>query len=220
MFLRPAPVVLVATLAFGLVGCSGIAATPVASAPSTGPATAVESAKPSSTRPTPIPTAMPDSGNVDAPVTPALSVEPVGAVAIRITLADPAAKAWRVTVADAGSSLGSAGASSWSLTIDTGDVAPVITTTDTLNDVAGEPQEQPGLEAGTTTGRVCSVAVPVCIRAASVVLPRDGNGTLVLEIGKTDTAATLAVTGATAGWPTDPFALGPWTTTAAFPWGA
>jgi hypothetical protein len=147
-------------------------------------------------------------------------VEPVGAVSIRVTLVDPAAKAWRVTVAGVGSSTGEAAPGSWTLTVETGDVAPVITTTDTLNGVPGEPQEQQGLETGHPTGRVCSVAVPVCIRAASVVLPHDGNGTLVVEIGRSDTTVGLTVTGATAGWPNDPFMLGPWTTTSAFPWGA
>ena len=226
MFLRPTPVVIVAILAVGLVGCSSTPAAPVAPV-SPSPSAAAErsavtlpaSPKPSPATPTAGPTATPDSGNVNAPVTPALSVETVGAVAIRVTLADPAAKAWRVTVAVPGSAGGPASAT-WALTLETGDVAPVITTTDAQDGVAGEPKEQPGLEAGAGTGRVCSVAVPVCVRAASVVLPRDGNGTLVLELGRADTATDLSVTGATAGWTTDPFVLGPWTSTEAFPWGA
>ena len=226
MFLRPTPVVLVAALAAGLVGCSSTPAAPVAPASASPTAAAEQSAvtqpassEPSPATPTAIPAATPDSGNVNAPVTPALSVETVGAVAIRVTLADPAAKAWRLTVAAPGSAGGSADAI-WTLTVETGDVAPVVTTTDAQNGVPGEPKEQPGLEAGAGTGRVCSLAVPVCVRAASVVLPHDGNGTLVLELGRTDTTTDLTVTGSTAGWPTDPFALGPWTSTEAFPWGA
>ncbi len=162
----------------------------------------------------PAATAIPDSGNVDAPVTPALSIEPVSALAIRVTLADPSARAWRVSVAGMDGT-----AERWTLTVETGDVAPVITTNETVNGVDGEPQELAGLEAGDATGRICSVAMPVCVRAASVVLPHDGNGTLVLEISRTDTTTALSVTGSTAGWPAEPFLLGPWTTTTAFPWG-
>lgn len=218
MFLRQTPIVLVAILA--LDACSGAvapAAPAVSSASATPPATLASSAPTSSSAAmAPAATATPDSGNVDAPVTPGLSVETVGALGIRVTLADPAAKAWRVTVAGA---VGDT-ADSWTLTVETGDVAPVITTVETVNGIVGEPQEQTGLETGDATGRICSVAVPACVRAGSVVLPHDGNGTLVLEISRTDIVTALDVTCATAGWPAEPFVLGPWTTTAPFPWGA
>ena len=222
---RPTPVLLVATLALGLVGCASIPAAPVGAVPSadsrTGdasPVAAIERQTPSSAAaPTLAPTANPDNGNVEAPVTPGLSVEPLGASTIRVTLADPVAKAWQLTVSGAGAGAGTA--DSWALNVETGDVAPVITTVETINGVVGEPRERAGLEAGARTGRVCSVAVAVCLRGASVVLPRDGNGTLVLELGRTDANAALWVTGATAAWPAEPFVLGPWTTTSAFPWG-
>ena len=80
--------------------------------------------------------------------------------------------------------------------------------------------EQPSLEMGATTGKVCSASLPMCVRLASVQLPHGGNGILVLALTRTDPAAAMSVAGATARWPTDPFVLGPWTTTEAFPWDA
>ena len=98
-------------------------------------------------------------------------------------------------------------------------MAPSITTLETVNGVAGDPQEQPGLEAGAATGRVCATSLPVCVNAASVRLPDQGNGTLTLELTRLEASADLSVTGGTAAWPSEPFVLGPWTTTEAFPWG-
>lgn len=229
MFPRPAPAALVAALAVILVGCSGIPAAPAApvspavsapaasQAPAGGSAAVVDSPKPSpTTAPSPVPTAIPDTGNVDGGVTPALSVEPAGSTTIRVTLADPAAKAWRVTV----SGTGAHSADRWTLTVETSDVAPVITTVETRNGVDGAPQERTALEAGDTTGRVCAANLPVCVPASSLALPRDGNGTLVVELARTNAAVALDVAGSTATWPTDPFVLGPWTTTEAFPWSA
>jgi hypothetical protein len=169
-------------------------------------------------RPTarPRPTVTPNTGNVDAPVTPELSIELQTASTIRVTLLDPSAKAWQVIVRGTGGRA----TNRWLLTVETSDVAPVITTTDTTRGVEAQPVEQPGLETGATTGKVCSSSLPICVRLASVRLPNGGNGTLVLSLTRTDPAVAMSVAGATARWPTDPFVLGPWTTTEAFPWDA
>jgi len=159
-------------------------------------------------------TASPDTGNVDGPGAPDLSVEPVGAQTIRVTLVNTDAKAWRLVVAGTGRRA----TDSWTLDVATGDVGPAITTTEVTAGVAGDPVEQPALEMGDATGRVCSAALPVCLIAKTLVLPDGGNGTLVLELVRTDASVSLAVSAATAGWPSDPFVLGPWTTTDAFPW--
>lgn len=218
MLPRSTPAVLVATLALGLIGCSGIPAAPATPAEPAGP-TPLAGGSAATLHPTVEPTvapatATPDSGNVEIPVTPGLSVEPVGSSSIRVTLADPAAKAWRVTVAGTGAQ----GADRWALTVETGDVAPVVTTTETAGGVDAEPLEQPRLEMGDASGQVCSASVPVCLRAPSLVLPHDGNGTLVLELARSDAGASMSVTGGTATWTTDPFVLSSWTTTEAFPW--
>ncbi len=181
-------------------------AAPVAATPSSAPIAAAS----------PAPTAPPDEGNVDGPATPDLSIVPAGAQAIRVTLVDTAAKAWRVIVAGTGSRAGDR----WTLEVETGDVAPAITTVDTKAGVDGDPQEQAALETGDAAGRVCSAVLPVCVTVRSVQLPADSNGTLVLELVRTDASAALAVTAATAGWLGEPFNLGPWTTTEAFPWEA
>jgi hypothetical protein len=162
----------------------------------------------------PAATASADAGNVNAPGTSDLSIEPAGAAGIRVTLGNADAKAWRVSVAGTGNRA----ADAWTLDVETGDVGPVITTTETAAGVAGEPIEQPGLEMGDASGRICSATLPVCVVAKSVVLPAGGNGTLVLELVRTDGSVPLAVSAATARWTSDPFVLGPWTTTEAFPW--
>lgn len=223
---RFVPSLAAAALSLVVAGCAGagtMGATSAVPSASTTPASPVAAATSAPTaaptsaptvRPSAAPTASPDSGNVEDPAGPVLSVEPISAVAIRVTLADPAAKAWRVSV----SGTGAEARSRWDLTVETGDIAPAITTRETLGGVASEPVEQTALESGSPAGRICSVAVPVCIRAASVVLPADGNGTVVLEITRTDTTAPLEVTGATAAWAGAPFILGPWAATESFPW--
>jgi hypothetical protein len=197
-------------------GAKGAPTLPAAAAPaSAAPVAATPSSAPIAAA-SPAPAASPDEGNVDGPATPDLSIVPVGAEAIRVTLADTAAKAWRIIVAGTGSRAGDR----WTLEVETGDVAPAITTVDTRAGVDGDPQEQVALEMGDTAGRLCSAVVPVCVAARSLQLPAGGNGTLVLELARTDASAPLAVTAATAPWIGEPFNLGPWTTTEAFPWEA
>lgn len=219
---RIAPSLAAAALSLVIASCAGTGVTGANSpAPSTtstasgpsAPATATPTAEPSIV-PSPLPSASPDSGNVEDSGGPVLSVEPVSAVTIRVTLADAVAKAWAVTVAGTGTEA----RSRWSLDVETGDITAVVTTRETVAGAETAPVERPALESGSPSGRICSVAVPVCVRAASVVLPADGNGTVVLELTRTDTTVQLEVTGATATWTGAPFILGPWTTTEAFPW--
>lgn len=216
MLSRLASVALALSVALGLAGCTSAGrapaptAVPSAALPtSTPPATTVRASAPASA-------AAPDTGNVDVAAGPVLSVEPVSALTIRVTLADLKAKAWRVAVVGTGA----AARDRWTLSVETGDVAPVVTTIETLGGVDGDPTEQPALESGHPTGRLCAISVAVCVRLASVDTPRDGNGALVLELTRTDTTTPLQVTGATATWTGEPFNLGPWTTTEAFPWGS
>lgn len=223
---RFAPVVALIAVALALAACSGSG-----TASGTGPPSFVALAAPAPAKPAataapiataaaptarPRATATPDTGNVEAPITPELSIELQTANTIGVTLVDRSAKAWQIVVRGTGDRA----SDRWVLTVETSDVAPVITTTDTKGGVEAQPVEQPGLEMGVTTGKVCSASLPMCVRLASVRLPHGGNGTLVLALTRTDPAAAMAVAGATARWPSDPFVLGPWTTTAAFPWDA
>lgn len=179
------------------------------------PATAIPTARPAATPTTaPAATAWPNTGNVTGPGAPDFSVEPVSGQTIRVTLAAPDAKAWRLTVAGTGDQ----SADAWTFEVETGDILPGITTTETVGGKAGEAKLQEKLAMGTAKGRVCSTTLPVCVIAKSVELPADGNATLVLDLVRTDAAAPLSVTAATATWDGDPFVLGPWTVTEAFAW--
>jgi hypothetical protein len=206
---------LLAALSLALVACTSAAAP---AAPSQAGQTSATPNPAHTTAPTsattPAATASADTGNVSSVVTPDFSVEPVGAQTIRVTLVDPNAKAWSFTVAGTGSRAPDA----WTVVVETSDVAPAITTTERVAGVAGDPVEQVGLETGDAKGRVCSAVLPVCVIGRTVVLPDGGTGTLVLELVRTDGSVPLAVVGSTAGWPSDPFVLGSWTTTEAFPW--
>jgi hypothetical protein len=164
--------------------------------------------------PAPTPGASGNEGNVDGPGAPDFSVEPTTAQTIRVTLTAPDAKAWRIAVAGTGDRA----SDRWELTVETGDVAPVITTTEVANGVAADPAVQPTLETGAAKGRICSATLSVCLVASSLRLPADGTGTIVLALVRTDPASALQVSAATAAWAGDPFVLGPWTTTEPFPW--
>jgi hypothetical protein len=217
---RVAPAIAAASLAIALAACSA-AATPTAAPTDAMHPVPVPSAVPTPAATTPVapPITTPsiDAGNVtDSTAGPEVSIEPAGTGTIRVTLADPAARAWRIAVEGTGDHAGDA----WVLTVQTGDVAPDITTIETANGVTGEPVVQEGLQAGTAKGRICAASLPVCVVASSVALPSGGNGTLGLELIRTDPAVAMNVAGSTAAWPADPFVLGPWTTTEAFPWEA
>ena len=73
----------------------------------------------------------------------------------------------------------------------------------TVSAVPAAPKKGKTIEAGRRLPRVA---------------PPRGNGTLVVQLVRTDPSSALAASAATASWSTDPFVLGPWTTTAAFPW--
>jgi hypothetical protein len=217
---RFASLLLALSLAAALAACAAAPSAAPASAPSSPNPTSSPAATPAPTPAatlvaTPAATSTPDTGNVDGPGTPDFSVEPSGAQTIKITLTAPDAKAWRIAVAGTGDHA----ADRWDLTVETGDVAPVITTTEAPGGVAAEPVEQPKLELGTAKGKICSTTLPVCLVASSLSLPADGDGTIVLDLVRTDAGAALSVTAATAAWDGDPFVLGAWTTTEAFPWG-
>ena len=217
---RIAPILVPAltAVAIAIAGCAGaavgptgpVASPPVSPAPVTTPEPTAVATSALATA-----TVRPDTGDVAADQSgPQLSVEPVNAQAIRVTLVDPEAKAWRLVVDGTGDHSGDR----WVLQVETGDIGPVITTSETVPGVQGQPVEQPDLESGIGRGQICSTILPVCLRAVTVRLPDEGNGTLVAELVRTDAALPLRVAGSTASWPTDPFVLGPWTMTEAFPW--
>lgn len=209
---RVVPVLASAVVALALAGCTG-ATPPTSASPALPPASSVST----SSTPTPLPTSRPDTGDVAGAGTgPELSVEPIGADAIGATLTDPAAKAWQIVVAGTGDRSGDR----WVLRLETGDVGPVITSTETVGGLTGEPVDRTWLADGSGAARVCSAVLPVCVEAAGLRLPQDGDGTLSARLVVTAPSVPMTVAGATATWPGEPFVLGAWTTTEAFPWGS
>jgi hypothetical protein len=213
--------------AFALSACAGAspsapAEVPGTATPSTGPASTpvTPPSPPESPTPgtagTPSPVATPDSGNVEEPPSgPVLTIEPDGRGTIRATLEDPTAKAWRIVVAGTGQ----LAADRFEVTVETGDVAPSVLVTEIRDGQVVSVMDLGGFGDPTAAAGGCHGRLPVCVDADSIRLPRHGDGRLAVDLERTDTTTEMTVTGATAGWPGEPFILGPWTGTEAFPWG-
>jgi hypothetical protein len=63
----------------------------------------------------------------------------------------------------------------------------------------------------------CHGTLGVCYASDGFRLPQQGNGELLLRLDVRD-VGTLRFTGSTAGWPGEPFILGPWEETEPFIW--
>ena len=166
---------------------------------------------------TPEPTASQDAGNVDGDTTgPELTIVRVDAETIDVTLADPDAKAWRLVVRG----VGERAADRWEIQVVTGDLRPDITATEIRAGRTMDVMDLSGFADGTAAAGGCHGTLPVCLSSNGFRLPRDGDGTFSARLLLSDAATLLMVTGGTASWPGEPFILGPWTDTEAFPWGA
>jgi hypothetical protein len=166
--------------------------------------------------PTPDPaTPKPDAGNVDGVVYPELTIEAADADTISVAITDPAAKAWRLVIAGAGAMAGER----LEILVETGDVAPSILATEVSDGAVVGEMDLSGYVDGTAAAGGCHGTLPVCVDSDGFRLPSDGNGTLAIRLALIDTGTPLTVTGGTAGWPGEPFILGPWTDTEPFPWG-
>ena len=162
------------------------------------------------------PTAIPEEGNVeDLPMGPVLSVESSGKRSIIVTLDDLDAKAWRIIVAG----IGDYADDRLTVTVETGDVAPVITLVETQAGRVVDSTNLSGFGDPTTTAGRCHPSLGVCVDADGIRLPVNGDGRLSIELARSD-GTSLVVTGETAGWPGEPFILGTWTPTEPFPWEA
>jgi hypothetical protein len=219
---RTAPLILATLALLAVAGCA-------ASAPASSPSfTAVAQAP----RPTPIalPTVAPDPrpspteapsptairGDVDGNTGgPELTVEDVDASTIQVTLRDPAAKAWRLVIGGTGDR----SLDRWEINVETGDVEPIITATEIRNDAVVDTMDLTGFSDGTAAAGGCHGSLGVCLDSDGFSLPSDGNGTFSVRLTlQGDASEALTVGGGTAGWPAEPFVLGPWTDTEAFPW--
>jgi len=160
------------------------------------------------------PPASPEEGNVeDWPMGPVLSVESAGARSIRVSLDDLDAKAWRIVVTGTGDHADDR----LEITVETGDVAPVITVAEIRGGQVIDRTDLSGYGDPTATAGLCHRSLSVCVDADGIRLPVNGDGHLAIELTRTEDVS-LTVAGETAGWPGEPFILGPWTSTDAFPW--
>lgn len=190
------------------------AASPLPAATVAGPS--FEPVLPSVTPETPATTPTPDAGNVEElPVGPVLSIEPLARNGIRVTLVDRSAKAWRVVVAGTGQLANDR----LEIMVETGDVAPSITATEIRDGHVVSVMDLSPFGDPTAAAGGCHATLGVCLDTDSFRLPRNGNGRLAVELTREDDTTTMTITGGTAGWPGEPFILGPWTDTDAFPWG-
>ncbi len=216
-------IALVSVLAAGMVAaCAGAPPAPSSGAPAptpglTPPAPATPdvseatSAEPTATR---SPDG-PDAGNVEErPLGPELSVESVNATTIRATIEDRDAKAWRIVVSGSGVLANDR----LEVVVETGDVAPLITATEVRDGKVVSVIDLSEFGDPTAAAGGCHATLGVCIDSDGFSLPSDGDGTLVVELHRLDGASLLSVAGGTASWPGEPFILGPWTDTDAFPW--
>jgi hypothetical protein len=219
-------IVLVLSVAVVVIaGCTGSAPPTSAVAPSSAAASpaAVSSAAAASPVPVrpvarvvPEPMASPVVGDVDgSPGRPELSIEPVTDQTLAVTIADPTAKAWRLVV----SGTGEHGGDRWEIAVETGDVEPLITATEIRDGKVIDVMDLSGYADGTAATGGCHSTLPVCLESDGFRLPRDGDGRFSVRLELPDARTPLLIRGGTAGWPGEPFELGPWRDTAPFPWG-
>jgi hypothetical protein len=212
MSLRRAPAIAVSIALLAVAACASTAptATPPASSPGPTP-----SARPSAP-PAPVVTASPDSGNVDGQRYPELTVEALGPGAVRVTIADPAARAWRLVIAGTGSGSGDR----LDLVVETGDTGPSIIAAEVRGGAVVDEMDLSGYADGTAAAGGCHRTLAVCVDSDGFRLPADDDGTFSVRLTVVDPGAPLTIAGGTATWPAEPFILGPWTDTEPFAWRA
>ncbi|HEY4189206.1 MAG TPA: hypothetical protein VGM28_02190 [Candidatus Limnocylindrales bacterium] len=220
---RLAPIV-AASLA--LIAAAACAATP---SPATTPPAIVAGPVPTAAAPTPVPTPAtpsptlqptaapttpPDEGNVDGDVYPQLTIEEPDASTLRVTLQDPEAKAWRLVVKGTGDLT----FDRLEIEVETGDVAPVVTAREIHDSELVGTIDLSAFANGMGAAGGCHATLHVCIDSDGFRLPKNGNGRFRIRLSVAHAVGPLSITGSTAGWPSEPFVLGPWTGTAPFTW--
>jgi hypothetical protein len=170
---------------------------------------------PPATGPTPTPTA--NAGDVDGWGNgPALTVEFPGDRLLDVTLEDASAKAWRVVVAGTGD----LAKDRFEVVVEAGDVGPVINATEIQGGEVVDVIDLSFFDDETAAAGGCHRTLGVCVDSTSFTFADDGTGRLRVRLNTPKPSdASFVITGGTAGWPGEPFVLGPWSDTEAFPWG-
>lgn len=211
-----APLLLaVSAAALVLVACTGSS--------TAAPVTTSTPAPPSAPDPTPVPgstflpepTATPIVGGVDGDLRgPELTVILVDANTFMARIEDPAAKAWQLEVRGTGDRARDA----WQITVEVGDVGPLIGATEIVDGQTIDELDLSGIWDGTAIAGGCHSTLPVCLDTDGFQLPENGDGRLSVELHLEDVTTALELRGAAAYWDGEPFILGPWHSTEAFPW--
>jgi hypothetical protein len=220
---RLASVLVAALVLVSVAACGADAGAPPSASPS-----AVAAVPPTPVPPTPTPVPVPspttiaptpslNAGDVDGSgAGPQLTVEFPDERLLDVTLEDAQARAWRVVVRGTGAHA----ADRLEIVVEAGDVAPGITATEIQDDVVTATTDLGGFDGDTATAGACHGSLEVCVDGSSFTFADDASGRLRIRLEMPDpSAAALLVTGGTAGWPGEPFVLGPWTDTETFPWG-
>ena len=217
MATRSAPVV-TAVVVIGLLA----AACGTPPAPSLVPSVAPE---PTGVAPSPTPTVRPSPvpspgetpivGGVDGSQDgPRLSIVAVDDDTIVATVSDPAAKAWRISVAGTGA----LGSDRWDIVVETGDVSPVISVKQVQGGRVTDVMDLTGFLDPTAAAGGCHATLPVCVESTGFDIP-EGKHRFSVRLDLPEGQVPLVIRGASAAWDGEPFILGPWHQTEAFPWG-
>jgi hypothetical protein len=218
MATRSAPVVTSIVL-IGLfsAACGGTAPTP-SPRPTVPPAPASEAPVPTPVvRPSPVPAPAetPIVGGVDgARDGPQLSVVAVDDDTIVATIKDPAAKAWRISVAGTGA----LGGDRWDIVVETGDIGPVVSVTQVQDGRVTDVMDLTGFMEPTAAAGGCHATLPVCLDSTGFDIP-EGKHRFSVRLELPEGQVPLVIRGASAAWDGEPFILGPWHETEALPWG-
>ena len=203
---------------------------PIAAAPSARPSGPVSTA-PDPT-PVPMPSATPaatpastpaatpappvEEGNVDGDIYPELTVESIDIGTLRLTLDDPSAKAWRLVI----SGVGDLRFDKLEILVETSDISPLITAREIRDSEVVSEMDLSGYAYGNGAAGGCHATLGVCIDSDGFRLPKDGNGRFRFRLSVADVTGPLAISASTAGWPGEPFILGPWVDTDTLNWSA
>jgi hypothetical protein len=152
------------------------------------------------------PTTRPNEGDVEGVQEgrPELAIEALASDVLEISVTDTTAKAWRISVS------GPNPHDRLELVVETSDVTAGIEVDEIVgdqvistNDLTRMPDD-PTVAAGG-----CHRTLGICYASDGIKLT-PGHGTLMATFRFRDPNRPIAVTGATAGWPAEPFILGDW----------
>ena len=217
---RVAPLIAASIAVLVVAACTGTATS--VSTP-TAPVTAPVTPPVTGPTPTPVPTpaALPtptpseNAGDVDGfGPGPELTIEFPEEDLLKVGLEDPTARAWRLVI----TGTDDLSQDRLEILVETGDVDPSITVTEVQQGDVVDAMDLSGYANGTATTGGCHATLGVCIDSSAFALPADGSGRFSILLGMRGATAPLVVTGGTAGWPGEPFVLGPWSNAEAFPW--